>query len=312
MQIKFLGVNETGSMARYYAYMTIAALLWGGSFVGTKIALTSIAPMTLIFLRYIIGGIIVIIASRFIKIQRIEKTDMKWLFLLCIFEPGLYFLFETYGIKETDPTIAALIIALIPVFVLIIASFIGLEHITISKVSGIILSIIGVFIISISANNMGTEIKSTTRGIILILMATITASSFTVLLSRLARKYSSFTLASFQIIFTIIFYIPLALYENYPSYHFDWDTRSTLALLYLGIFPTFFAYLLYAKGLSKIDSSVGSLFTNLIPIFTAIISGFFLGTSPTLYTLAGGILIILGVSLVTRKRELDIDIPLTT
>jgi drug/metabolite transporter (DMT)-like permease len=292
--------------------MIIAALLWGGSFVGTKIALYQIKPMTLIFLRYVMGSVIVLIASKFTFRQKIDKKDLKWLILLCIFEPGLYFLFETYGIKETDPTIAALIIALIPVFVLLIAAAFRIESITIAKIMGILLSISGVMIISLFENGSENSIQSTTRGIILVLMATITASSFTVLLSRLARKYSSFTLASFQIIFTVIFYFPLAIYENYPSFQFEWNSSSIFATLYLGIFPTFFAYLFYAKGLSKIESSVASLFTNLIPIFTAIISAFLLGTSPTLYTLIGGVLIIGGVSLVTRKRNPELEIPLTT
>ncbi|MCX7959507.1 MAG: triose-phosphate transporter family protein [Deltaproteobacteria bacterium] len=50
----------------------------------------------------------------------------------------------------------------------------------------------------------------------------------------------------------------------------------------------------------------------MIPIFTAIISVFILGTSPTVYTLAGGVLIIGGVTLVTRKRNPEFEIPLTT
>lgn len=292
--------------------MILAAFLWGGSFVGTKIALENISPLTLVFLRYLIGGFIVLIAAKFIRFQRIEKNDLKWLILLCIFEPGLYFLFETYGIKETDPTIAALIIALIPVFVLIIAASFKIESINLTKILGIILSIAGVSVISIFENSTDSTTGSTIRGIILVFMATITASSFTVLLSRLAKKYSSFTLASFQVIFTIIFYLPLAIYENSPSFSIQLTSRPLLALIYLGVFPTFFAYLLYAKGLSKIEGSIASLFTNLIPIFTAIISTLLLNTSPTIYTLIGGILIIMGVTLVTRKRNKELDIPLTT
>lgn len=299
-------------MWRYYLYLTIAALLWGGSFVGTKIALSSIQPLTLVFLRYVIGSVIVLISLRYIKLQKIETGDLRWLILLSVFEPGLYFLFETYGIKETDPTVAALIIALIPVFVLIIATIFSIEKITPSKIGGVVLSVIGVSIISVFGETQESTIRSTAKGLFLILLATITASSFTVLLSRLAKKYSSFTLASFQIIFTVIFYLPLATIENYPSFRFNWETESLYALFYLGIFPTFFAYLLYAKGLSRIAGSTASLFTNLIPIFTAIISAVLLDTRPSLYTLIGGLLIIAGVSLVTVGRRGGIEIPLAT
>ncbi len=299
-------------MLRYYIYLTIAALLWGGSFVGTKVALFQIQPMTLIFLRYVIGAAIVLISTIYIKMQKIETKDLKWLILLCVFEPGLYFLFETYGIKETDPTIAALIIALIPVFVLIIAAIFKIERITISKIAGIALSVVGVSIISVAGNSQDATIQSSIKGIVLVFLATITASSFTVLLSRLAKKYNSFTLASFQVIFTVIFYLPLAIIENYPSPKFDWNLESVVALLYLGVFPTFFAYLLYARGLSRIEGSIASLFTNLIPIFTAIISAIFLNTSPSIYTLIGGIFIIAGVTMVTVGRREVSDIPLTT
>jgi len=299
-------------MARYYLYLTIAAFIWGGSFVGTKIALSEIRPMTLIFMRYIIGGIVVLIASRYIKFQKIEKRDLKWLILLCIFEPGLYFIFETYGIRETDPVVASLIIALIPVFVLLIAAIAGMERVNVYKVVGLLLSIAGVSLISYGNRDADTSTQSSLRGIILVLMATITAASFTVLLSRLAKKYESFTLASIQIIFTIIFYLPLAIIENYPDYRFDLSPRSIYALLYLGVFPTFFAYLLYAKGLSRIEGSTASLFTNLIPIFTAIISSVVLSTIPSVNTLIGGALIIGGVSLVTYNRRREMDIPLTT
>lgn len=299
-------------MTPYYFYMILAALMWGGSFVGTKVALESISPLTLIFARYVIGGVVTIVFSIFVKYQKIERKDLKWLILLCIFEPGLYFLFETYGIRETDPTVAALIIALIPVFVLIIAAAFGIERITLKKVVGVIMSIAGVSIISLFENSSSGSIQSTIKGIILVFMATITASSFTVLLSRLAKKYDSFTLASFQIVFTIVFYLPLSLYENYPFTSLNWSLRSIWALLYLGVFPTFFAYFLYAKGLSKIEGSVASLFTNLIPIFTAIFSAIVLKTTPTIYTYVGGVLIIGGVTIVTRERNPELEIPLTT
>lgn len=299
-------------MWRYYLYLTIAALLWGGSFVGTKVALSSIQPLTLVFLRYVIGSVIVLIFLRYIKLQKIEAGDLRWLILLSIFEPGLYFLFETYGIKETDPTIAALIIALIPVFVLIIATILGIEKITPSKIGGIVLSVVGVSIISVLGNTQGSTIRSSAKGLFLILLATITASSFTVLLSRLAKKYSSFTLVSFQVVFAVIFYLPLTAIENYPSFRFNWESESLYALFYLGVFPTFFAYLLYTKGLSRVEGSTASLFTNLIPIFTAVISAVLLKTTPSLYTLIGGLLIIAGVSLVTTGRRGGIELPPTT
>src|SRR5512133_2366427 len=100
-----------------FFYALGAMLFWGMSFIWTSILLQYYQPVTIIFIRLIISSLflfsVVFLTRSFLLIR---KKDLPLLLVSSIFNPFLYFLMENYGLKNTSPAIAAVIIATIPVF----------------------------------------------------------------------------------------------------------------------------------------------------------------------------------------------------
>ena len=107
---------------KVFTAIFLAIFFWGFSFIWTnQILLEDIPVFTFIFFRMFIAGALLFVFSKVTgKLQKIEKGDYKLLFLMAFFEPFIYFIGETFGLKATNsPTLSALIIALIPIFAML-------------------------------------------------------------------------------------------------------------------------------------------------------------------------------------------------
>ena len=102
-----------------YLVSTLAITLWGMSYIWTdKLIALGIPIFYFVFVRIFLAGIILLIFNVLSgKIVPIRKKDIPIFLLLALCEPFIYFIFETYGLKETgSPTISAMVIATIPIF----------------------------------------------------------------------------------------------------------------------------------------------------------------------------------------------------
>ena len=279
---------------RHYAAMTAACVIWGISFVMTKHALSALPPMALVFARFALSAIMMVLISPLLHFQRIPRSDLKLFIVLCLFEPGLYYVFETVGISRTDATSAALIISSIPVLVIVFAHFTTGERLTAAKVAGAIVSIAGVVVVT-SGGAASHGGQTTIAGNAFVLLAAVTAACFTILLSRLAQRYNPVTVTRFQVFFAAVFFAPLGVPGLLETGVSAFGATHFAALAYLAVFSGVGAFFLYNFGLTKIEAGRASVFINLIPVFTAISAWIFLGEAFTLIHLLGGALTIGGV-----------------
>ncbi|MFA7054961.1 MAG: DMT family transporter, partial [Acholeplasmataceae bacterium] len=126
----------------------IYATIFGFTFMFSKVALTYVIPIGLIAYRFLIAILVLEILRWFKVIHiRFEKKHFKHLFLVALFQPILYFLFETFGIKLTTSGEAGMMIALIPIFVTILSSIILKEAPKKIQIFFILLSVSGVLFI---------------------------------------------------------------------------------------------------------------------------------------------------------------------
>ena len=101
-----------------YFCLVLAMIFWGFSFVGTKISLEALSPITLILSRLVVSSLFLLLLTKtFGWLQPIKKADLKWFVLLTFFEPLCYFLGETFGLQFISSTLGAVLIATIPLFV---------------------------------------------------------------------------------------------------------------------------------------------------------------------------------------------------
>ncbi|MFP3928185.1 MAG: DMT family transporter [Desulfobacteraceae bacterium] len=278
-----------------YAALTGAMVFWGVSFVATKVALDSFPTFTLIFIRFGLAGCLFLGRALAKGMPAFTRRDHLKLFVMALFEPGLYFVFETLGLQYTTAPKAALLIAAVPVTVLIFARVLIGERISLASVAGILFSLAGIAVLIIGDPSFQWEFGGRLLGDALIMGAVVTASLYMVYARDLGRLYSAWDITTFQVFYGALFYAPMFVKESLTLNWAQISGLSFLAVGYLTVFATVIAFLCYNFGLTRIPASRASVFINGIPVVTALTAWVVLGERLTLLQAAGGGMVLFGV-----------------
>jgi len=293
--------TSTTSMLPVVIALVVTVLFWGGSFPATKLVLRSFTPIAYVFLRFtgasILFGILMIRKFRRLSL----RTHLK-LALIALFEPTLYFLFEGTGMQYTSASSASIIIAAIPGVVGLMAGIFLKEHLNVQQWSGVVLSIVGVtLLVGFDDNPLYTG--SALLGNSLILLAVFSSAFYMILARHISTQVSVIELTFYQITYGMILLLPVFLIRGDRV---EWDAVhgiSVVALLFLIFGATLIAFLSYNWAISRIHVSRASVFLNGIPLVSVGISALLLGERLGLNQLAGGLIIIAGVTLTNWRRR---------
>jgi drug/metabolite transporter (DMT)-like permease len=285
-----------------YPLISLAVIFWGMSYVWTVIVFKYYHPISTIFLRLVISSAL-LVAYTFLsgKAEKIRKEDTWLLLLSALLNPFLYFLFENYGLKNSTPTISAVIIATIPVFVSIVGYFLLKEYLSLINIIGIIVSFLGIGIMLV---NPDFSLNSSWAGILYLSGAVVMAVIYTVFLKRLAFKYSALTIITYQNLIGVLYFLPLFIFFDYK--HFI-TVRPNVELVYsllaLAVFASTLAFIFYTMSVKKIGISRTSVFGNLMPVVTAVFSAIFISEIFTATKILGMAIVIVGVMVAQVRRR---------
>jgi drug/metabolite transporter (DMT)-like permease len=285
---------------------TIAALLgammlWASSFAALKYTFESFEPFFVIFARMCVALLFVLaVFPRTFRGLRPDRGEWKWLLLMALFEPGLYFLFEAEALANTSASQAGMITAMLPILVAIGAwLWIG-ERLTRRILFGGFLAISGAIWLSLAASKTQSA-PHPLYGNFMEFLAMLTAAGYTLTLKHLTRKFRPLFLTAFQALVGTLFFGIVMLLTGTPLPE-SLPAEPSLAILYLGIAVTFGAYGLYNYGVSRIPASRASLYVNLIPLFAVLLAWLLLDERPGWQELLGGALILGGVWIAQREE----------
>lgn len=285
-----------------YLSVILAMIFWSYTFIWYKIVFEFYNPITVVFFRLIISSIFLFALMYPLKrLQKIQKGDLKYFILVSIFNPFLYFLGESYGVKFVSSTLAAVIIATIPLFTSFTSSFFLNEKITKMNILGILVSILGVgFVIF----NKGETIDASPFGIGMLSFAVVAAIGYTLVLKKLTIKYNSTTVVTYHNFIGIFLFAPLFFIIDYPEFKLiGFSTDAWIPLLKLAIFGSSFAFIFFTFSIKRIGIAKANAFTNLIPVFTALIAYFVLNEIINMNKITGISLVICGLFLTQIKTS---------
>lgn len=269
---------------------------WALSFLWSKSALEIYNPLTILSFRLILASVLLMGFSKLIgKLNKIEKGDWKYILLLSFFEPFLYFIGETYGLRLVSPTIAAVIIATIPLFLPYVAWYFFKERITKYKIYGTLLSFLGVILVIVNTN---MELNADFWGVMLLMLAVFSAIGYTAVLNKLSHKYNSFTIVSYQSLFGFIGFAPLFIFIEWPTFSetgFVWEGIQPIILL--AIFGSIIAFVLFTHSIKMLGVTRSGVFTNGIPVITSIFSFILLGERLFTLNYIGILIVVCGLFL---------------
>ena len=279
-------------------------------------ALESIPLFTLIFLRFIISAMVLLILMIHLGMPTFTRREHLKMLLLAFFDPGLYFIFETIGLKYTSAANASLIIATVPLAVLVLSMLFLRERTSLKGIAGICLSIIGITILMAGDPKFAWKLDGHALGDLMVFGAVCTAALYSIFSRNLGQSHSALKITAVQFIYGTLFYTPAFLWE-FPG--LQWagiSIRSWGALAYLTFFATIGAFLCYNYALSKLPATRAAIFINGIPVVTAIAAWLLLGEKLTLIQVGGGALVLFAVGLTNwpnnhrERRELEQTLPI--
>ena len=273
------------------------AMIFGLTFMFSKVVLAAITPMALIAYRFLwaIIGMETLRRLRLITI-RFDRRFIKPIFYVVLFQPILYFLFEIYGLNLIASAEAGMMIALIPVFVAIFSALILNERPTKAQIGFIGLSVSGILLIQLADLQGGNLL-----GFGLMLLAVMSASAFNIA-SRSASKVLNpaeityFMMLTGALTFNLFYLVQLTIENRLADYVLNLTLPEVVfPLLYLGLVASIGGFFLVNFALKHLPAHVSSIYANLATVVSLIAGAIVLGEVLVLNQYIGSVMILIGV-----------------
>jgi len=297
--------NKDFEKNKFILIIGITIVFWAFAFPSIKFGLEELSPINLTIMRLLIACILflLLILLQPKKFSKLQKKDIIPIFFLGFLGIIVYHLGLNYGEQYVSASVASLIIAIIPIFVVIMAVAFLKEKITLRILMGIALALIGVLIISIFGRPSYSLEITYVFGAITVLIAALVGAGYTVAGKKMLSRYSPLSLTVYAFVIGslgLIPFISITLFEEVAVL----SIRGWFILLFLAICPTVIAYILWYVALEiKSASKLGS-YLFFIPVLSTIISVILLNEKITWLFVIGGALVILGLHIV-NKREIS-------
>ena len=279
--------------------LILAAVFWGTNYAATKFAALSIPPISVVAIRFLVGGLLMYTALRILepesKLARKDLLPMAGLGCLGVAIGQTTF---TFGVSLTSAANTGFIFATAPVWGLLFGFVLGLERPTWRGAAGVGLSILGIGAIFYE----GLRLEGASLiGDLLVLFAAMGFGAYTVLSMRVLGRYSPLAVATYPILFGA----PLVLLVSVPFFtRLEWEgvgMGAWAAVVFSAVFATAFAFCAWQTGVSRIGANRVLVYQYLISL-TGVASGIiFFGEVLGFEKLLGGAVTLLGVYLARRQ-----------
>lgn len=305
---------EKKNSIKIYAAVILSMACFALSFVWFKVANVSYGPITIVFFRLLISTALLF---PFIKLSKRlvipDKKDFKYLLLLALFEPFLYFMGESYGLQYMSSTVGAVLIATIPLFTPLATLIFYKEKFSFRIIAGILISFAGVTLV---IYEFGVGLVASPLGILLQFMAVLSAVGYSIVLYKVSSKMNNLSIILFQNIIGAIYFLPFWFFvEKNRFLATPFDREGFISIIYLAIFASTFAFILYTYSIRFMGITKTSMFTNIIPVFTAIFAFIILGDQISVQKGVGIIVVITGLFFaqmrIKKKYKGPVPIPRT-
>lgn len=276
-----------------YLFVLLTAFAFGTMEIALKIAGNTFTALQLTFLRFLIGGLILLpFALKDLKQRAYRLTPGDWGYLLALGVINICFSMTLFqiGVMMTNASLAAVIISINPVFTMLFAHFIVHDYFTRKKAVVLILSLIGLVIVANPENLIhGTGVQ----GVLTVLAASIGFGFYTALGKKRVNQIGGLTQNSFSFLLGSVVEFLILLFRGEPILS-GITVHSVWVLLYVGVVVTGFGYVCYMKAIELSNPSTASITFFIKPIVAIALSALILSEPITWNMVVGTLLILIG------------------
>ncbi len=277
-----------------------AVILWGNSFIATKLALRELNPQTIILLRLIFGiALLVIFAIYTKKDFTLNLKNHGAIFILALIAV-FHLWIQVTGLEYTSAASTGWIVGVTPVFMAILSIIFFKEKLSKTKIIGIIVAFSGLILL-VSRSNMSNIKFIEQKGDLMVLASAFTWSVYSLVNKKISLKYPPMMTILFLFIMMAVFISPFTVTRQSINAVIHLSLIGWVSILFLGIFCSGIAYVLWAKSLKELEATKVGSFLYLEPFVTVLSAWFILSETITLTIILSGLIITAGVILVNRK-----------
>jgi drug/metabolite transporter (DMT)-like permease len=286
-----------------YIEVTFAVIVWGASFIATKLALRDLAPVTVVWLRFAIGVIILGIATMIRhQFEFPQKRELIYFAILGFLGITFHQWLQSTGLVTSQASTTAWIVATTPIFIAILSWIFLSEKINWIQVLGILLAAVGVILV-VSKGNFSALVNNHfgEPGDILIMISALNWAVFSILSVRGLQKHPATQMMFFVMLIGWLFTSVLFFTNRNVADIKNLTWTSVVGIGFLGIFCSGLAYIAWYDGLKAVPATQIGAFLYLEPLVAVFVAWLILGEYLLSITLLGGVIILLGVRLVQKS-----------
>ena len=303
-----------------YIAIVAAMLIWAGAGIAVKEALVIFSPLTLIVMRFTLAVLLMLSIglvfrhNSIVGLQRVEKKHIPLFLLGGLFQPFLYFIFETYTYQSfSSPTVAEALLSTQPVMAPLFAWVLLRERVTRNNILGILLSTLGVMmLLMMGGGPLAMGDGAIGKGVLLAVLTVSMSVSYSVVLRRIPTQYSPLSIVFYvQSFALVLFYVLWGVMDRGNGLlgnegirllgEGQW-VKSLLSVGYLAVLASVTAFILFCYTVRKIGVTRANVFNNVRPVFTAILMWMIFGEILPIWKIIGIIIIIIGL-FISQKQE---------
>lgn len=282
-----------------YLLILLAVIFWGTSFVATKTLLTEIKPITIIILRLITASALLTFIAIYTK--RNFSLNLKshgWIFILALIAV-FHLWIQVTGLQFTTAANTGWIIGTAPIFMAVMGLIFFKEKITLLSFGGIVLALFGLLML-IGKGDITNISLIENKGDLLVLGSAFTWGVYSMVNKKISLTYSPLMTILYLFVIMAIIIIPFNLDSETISSVTNLSTVGWALVLFLGLFCSGIAYVIWARALRDMESAKVGAFLYLEPLITVFAAWFFLSEEIKLLMIFSGLLITIGVIIVNK------------
>ena len=287
--------------------LVLPPLLWAGNAVTGRMVSHLAPPMTLNFLRWALAFVILLpLSHRVLRPGSAVWAHWRRFAVLGLLGVGSYNALQYLALKTSTALNVTLVASSVPIWMLIVGALFFGQAVSRRQVGGALLSMAGVLVVLSRGRWTLLQQLHLVPGDVYVLLATLAWAFYSWLLSQprepaeLRSDWADFLIG--QIAFGLGWSGLFAAAEwTLTDARITWGWPLVLALLYVAIGPAVIAYRCWGVGVQRVGPAIAAFFTNLTPLFAALLSAALLGELPQLYHAIAFALIVAGIVVSSRR-----------
>ncbi|MGI6736248.1 MAG: DMT family transporter [Anaerovoracaceae bacterium] len=289
---------------RYHFLMTLLVTSWGLEYALAKDALAVIDPVTLMTFKYVIGiGAVALILAFTSGFQKLRRQDLLLVVLCSLFGEVMYFFCEYKAMDTLPVAVITIVLGFVPVLSIIVERLLFKRRPSGMLVLFMCINIAGIVLTIGGGISMPTGGKVVGYFFCLGAMASWVCYNF--LTDKIASSYSAILVAFYQMVFACLMTLPYSLCHLPDPVQLT--SRVILEVVYLGLASAGFGFLAYVIGIKNLGPTIASIYSNFLPVTTAIFGVLLLGQELSLLQIIGGIVVIAaGLFVIREKARLEL------